>query len=201
MSYYVEPTPSVGVSFGAVGVLAGIFTIVPVIISLLTFVSLWKIFVKCGKPGWAVIVPIYNILVLLEIVGKEPITILLMCIPFYGIYVSYKIYEALALKFGKSSSFAILMLLFPYITLPILAFSKNSQLVDIDVNYNNQGNMEINETDSNLNIAVEPVAPVAPVMPAVEPVAPAAPVMPAVEPVAPAAPVMPNENQNTSTQF
>ena len=30
----------------------------------------WKIFTKAGKPGWASIVPIYNIIVLLEIVGK-----------------------------------------------------------------------------------------------------------------------------------
>ena len=186
MSYY-EPS----VSFGFVGALAGIFMFIPMIISLLIIISMWKIFVKCGKPGWAAIVPIYNIIVLLEIVGKGPITILLLLIPFYNIYVGFTIYDSLAKKFGKTTGFAILMIFFPYVALPILAFSKNSQLVDVNTNYNNQGTMDINEIDSSLNTAVEPIAPAAPVMPAVEPVAPAAPVIPAVEPVAPAAPVMP----------
>lgn len=35
--------------------------------SILIIVSLWKIFKKAGKPGWASIVPIYNMIVLLEI--------------------------------------------------------------------------------------------------------------------------------------
>ena len=31
---------------------------------------MWRIFAKAGKPGWAAIIPIYNILVELEIVGR-----------------------------------------------------------------------------------------------------------------------------------
>jgi len=32
--------------------------------------SMWRVYEKAGKPGWASIVPIYNIVVLLEIIGK-----------------------------------------------------------------------------------------------------------------------------------
>ena len=32
--------------------------------------AMWKIYTKAGKPGWAAIVPFYNIIVLLEIVKK-----------------------------------------------------------------------------------------------------------------------------------
>ncbi|MEA2043640.1 MAG: DUF5684 domain-containing protein, partial [Bacteroidota bacterium] len=39
-------------------------------IIVLMIASLWKIFEKAGKPGWASIIPIYNLIVLLEIVGK-----------------------------------------------------------------------------------------------------------------------------------
>jgi hypothetical protein len=31
----------------------------------------WKMFEKAGKPGWAAIIPIYNGIVLLEIVGDQ----------------------------------------------------------------------------------------------------------------------------------
>ena len=99
MNYY-EPAPSVDATIGFVGILSVIISIVPMLISLLTIISLWKIFVKFGKPGWASIIPIYNVIVLLEIVGKDIITLLLMCIPIYGIYVNYTIYDALAKKFG-----------------------------------------------------------------------------------------------------
>ena len=192
MNYYVEPTPSVGTTFGFVGVLAGIFTLVPLIISVLYLISLWKIFVKCGKPGWAAIVPIYNVIVLLEIAGKELITLLLLCVPIYGIYVAYTVFEAIAKKFGKSSGFAILMLLFPYIAFPILAFSKNSEIVEPEyVNVTNTIENSSMPAVAPVAPAVEPIAPVAPVAPAVEPIAPVAPVAPAFEPIAPVAPGAP----------
>jgi hypothetical protein len=40
---------------------------------------MWKVFEKAGKPGWASIIPIYNVIVMLEIVGK-PIWWLIMFI-------------------------------------------------------------------------------------------------------------------------
>jgi len=40
------------------------------VIVLIEIIGLWKIFIKAGKPGWASIIPIYNIIVLLEIIGK-----------------------------------------------------------------------------------------------------------------------------------
>ena len=40
------------------------------VILLLLVVPLWIIFTKAGKPGWAAIIPFYNIIVLLEIVGR-----------------------------------------------------------------------------------------------------------------------------------
>lgn len=36
-------------------------------LSLLVFISMWKIYTKANKPGWAILVPIYNIYTLLQI--------------------------------------------------------------------------------------------------------------------------------------
>ena len=44
---------------------------------VLLLASFWKIYSKAGQPGWACIVPIYNIVVLLEVV-KKPIWWILM---------------------------------------------------------------------------------------------------------------------------
>ena len=91
-------------------------------ILLLIIVSLWKIFEKAGKPGWASIVPIYNIIVMLEIVGKPVWWLLLLFIPFVGLIVSIMLVFELAKKFGKGGGFALGLVLLPIIFYPILAF-------------------------------------------------------------------------------
>ena len=58
--------------------------------SILIIVSLWKIFKKAGKPGWASIVPIYNMIVLLEITELPLWYIVLFFIPFANIYALFK---------------------------------------------------------------------------------------------------------------
>ncbi len=122
MSYnYGADYSNAGTAAG-VGAVTLIFYIV--IIALL-LVSMWKIFVKCGKPGWAAIVPIYNIITMLDIAGKPAWYILLLLIPFANIYVAWVCYDGMAKKLGKSTGFTIGMLLLPVIFFPILAFSKN----------------------------------------------------------------------------
>ena len=40
------------------------------VVAVFMIAAMWKVFTKAGKPGWAAIVPIYNIIVLLGIAGK-----------------------------------------------------------------------------------------------------------------------------------
>ena len=37
---------------------------------LILIAAHWKIFTKAGKPGWACLVPIYNLIVILEIIRR-----------------------------------------------------------------------------------------------------------------------------------
>ena len=55
----------------AAGVAAfiGAFFLVFVVIGIVTLIGMWKAFAKAGQPGWAVLVPIYNIIVLLRVAG------------------------------------------------------------------------------------------------------------------------------------
>jgi hypothetical protein len=43
--------------------------------------AMWKVFTKADKPGWAAIVPIYNVIVMLKIAGRPMWWLLLMFIP------------------------------------------------------------------------------------------------------------------------
>ena len=48
------------------------------IISIILFVSYWKILKKGGKPGWATLIPIYNVYELCSMVGVSPFWILII---------------------------------------------------------------------------------------------------------------------------
>lgn len=84
--------------------------------------SLWKIFTKAGQPGWACLVPIYNIIVLLKIVNKPVWWILLMLIPVVNIVILIIVVNELSKAFGKSTGFTVGLILLGFIFYPILAF-------------------------------------------------------------------------------
>jgi hypothetical protein len=98
------------------------YYIVLLVIAAIYLASLWKIFVKAGKPGWAAIVPIYNIITLLEIVGRPVWWIVLYIIPFANIYVAIQIPVDLAKSFGKTTGYALGLIFLSPIFYPMLAF-------------------------------------------------------------------------------
>ncbi len=100
----------------------GVIIVIYLAIIVLMIASMWTIFSKAGKPGWASIVPIYNLIVLLEIVGKPWWWLLLMLIPIVNIVILIIVWYNLSLSFGKSGGFTVGLILLGIIFLPILAF-------------------------------------------------------------------------------
>lgn len=82
----------------------------------------WRIFEKAGKPGWAAIIPIYNTIILLEIVGKPWWWILLFLIPGVNIVFAIWMVNLLSLSFGKGIGFTLGLIFLNAIFYPILAF-------------------------------------------------------------------------------
>lgn len=108
------------------GLIAGLFGLVfavfALVLTIVMIASMWKIFDKAGKPGWAAIIPIYNLIVLLEIVEKPIWWIVLFFIPFVNAIAFILLDIELAKKFGKDALFGIGLLLLPIVFFPILAF-------------------------------------------------------------------------------
>lgn len=114
------------------GFLAGIglgMMLVYLAVLVLMLVAMWKIFAKAGKPGWASIVPIYNIVVLLQIVGRPVWWVLLYLIPFVNIIPAVIVTHDLAKSFGKDVVWTIGLLLLGIVFYPLLAFSKDAKYV------------------------------------------------------------------------
>jgi len=85
-------------------------------------VAMWKVFTKAGEPGWASIIPIYNLYIWCKIVGRPWWWILLMLIPFVNFIVAIILCIDLAKSFGKGVGFGIGLALLGIIFFPILGF-------------------------------------------------------------------------------
>ena len=103
------------------------------VIALFAIIVGWKVFTKAGQPGWAVLVPIYNLYVYTQIVKRPGWWILLYfasVIPVVGslavLVVSIMDTIRLAKVFGKGTGFGVGLLLLGVIFYPILAFGDSN---------------------------------------------------------------------------
>ena len=84
---------------------------------------LYKIFQKAGRDdAWAVFIPIYNTIVLVDILKKPIWWFILLMIPFVNIIFAIMLTDRLSKFFGKDILMTLLLLVLPFIGLPILAF-------------------------------------------------------------------------------
>jgi len=97
------------------------------IAAIVAFIAgLWMVFTKAGEDGWKSIIPIWNVLILLKIVGREWWWIILMLIPIVGFIVWIIVALDLAKSYGRGTGFGIGLIIFPYIWTIILGFGSDT---------------------------------------------------------------------------
>lgn len=132
--------PNAAAGFGAVlGAAIGVLifvVIISLILSILQIIGQWKMYKKAGEPGWAAIVPVYTLFVLIKVAKLDwwhflifiGLTVLmyleveaLALIGSIGVIVYYFVINIrLAKAFGKSAGFGVFAAFFPYIAYMIL---------------------------------------------------------------------------------
>lgn len=117
----LQEEPTAGQTAAAAGVGLGL-VIVTLAIAVFLIAAMWKVFEKAGKPGWAAIIPIYNIVVLLEIAGKPLWWIVLFLIPFVNFVVAILLGIAVARSFGKGTGFGLGLTFLGFVFYPVLAW-------------------------------------------------------------------------------
>jgi hypothetical protein len=123
----MNQTQSTGVGLVALVALL-VYVAVIIGIAVLVIGGWWKVFSKAGKPGWAAIVPIYNIIIMLEIAGKPIWWILLCLIPVVNLIIIIIVMVEIAKAFGHGVGFAIGMILLGFIFVPILGFGSSQYI-------------------------------------------------------------------------
>lgn len=82
----------------------------------------WRIFEKGGQPGWAVLIPIYNLYVLLKMVGRPGWWLLLMLIPIVNFIVGIIVLNDLSKSFGQGVGFTLGLIFLSPIFILMLGF-------------------------------------------------------------------------------
>jgi hypothetical protein len=112
-----EIDPSAAAGIGIVG------TIIYLAFIVFAIVAMWKVFTKAGQPGWAAIIPIYNIYVWLKVAGRPGWWLILFLIPIVNIVMALIVSIDIAKSFAKDTVFGVVGLwLFSIIGYAILAF-------------------------------------------------------------------------------
>ncbi|MCB0763946.1 MAG: DUF5684 domain-containing protein [Flavobacteriales bacterium] len=75
-----------------------------IFLAIIAVVGQWRLYEKAGQPGYACLVPIWNVIVFLKIVGRPAKHFWLLLIPIYGqLYLMPKIWIEVCQCFGKNS--------------------------------------------------------------------------------------------------
>jgi hypothetical protein len=112
-SYYYSADPS------------GLFGFVipfALVMAIIGIVAYWRLFEKAGEPGWAAIVPFYNVYEIYKITWGSGWYFLLLLIPFANYVILIITQVKLAKAFGKGGGFACGLIFLSPIFMLILAF-------------------------------------------------------------------------------
>jgi len=122
---------------GGILALLGAFIFVFALVGLVVVIGMWKTFSKAGQPGWAAIIPIYNLVVLFRVAGQSgwlALTFLLNFIPVIGglAWLGIVIWNHVNVskRFGHGVGFALGLVFLAPIFWLILGFGSSKYVGD-----------------------------------------------------------------------
>ena len=99
------------------------YVLIGLVLVVLEIAALWKVFSKAGRPGWAAIIPIYNVYVLCKVANRPGWWVVLFIVPIVSLIISIIVAIDVAKAFGKGGAFGFFMLwLLGFIGYPVLGF-------------------------------------------------------------------------------
>lgn len=134
--------------FAAIAAFSIIFILLGLVLLILLLVTQWKIFSKAGRPGWEVIIPIYNnyirskivfgnlsyfigslVVGIINVIGKISEVSAVKSLGSLGSLILYILYCINVAKvFRKSGGFTVGLIFLPVIFFPILAFGRDEYI-------------------------------------------------------------------------
>jgi hypothetical protein len=105
---------------------SGIVWLIYIAIVLAVVAGWWQMFTKAGEAGWKAIIPIWNLIVMLRIAGRETWWVILFFIPIVSLIIWIIVAIDLARSFGRGTGFGIGLAFLSPIFAPILGFGSDT---------------------------------------------------------------------------
>jgi hypothetical protein len=112
----LQPGSSAGGGLELVAVLVGLA------LTAVAVAGHWKALAKAGEPGWAAIVPIYNLWVLVRASGNSWLWFVACLVPVLNFFAVAKVFVNFAGQFGQGLLFGIATWILPFVMMPLLGF-------------------------------------------------------------------------------
>jgi len=96
------------------------------IVTVFYIACLWRIFTKAGQPGWAAIIPIYNMVILFRVGQMNPWWVLALFVPILNLVIYIMVLHRISRSFGHGVGFTVGLFLLSFIFIPILAFGSDT---------------------------------------------------------------------------
>lgn len=104
------------------GIIGIIFVLFYLAVIVLVIAGAWKTFVKAGQPGWGILIPFFNLYLMLKIAGRPGWWIILFFIPIVSLIVAIVMSYDIAKSFGMGIGMTLLLIFLPFIAWPVLGF-------------------------------------------------------------------------------
>ena len=143
MTTFADQSSDIALMAVTMSVFMALLAIMATILAF-TIIANWKIFTKAGEAGWKSLIPIYSSVILYRIAGISPWLILLYLLvwlpvigPLISLGLTIYLMINLANAFGKSTGFAVGLILLNTIFIMILAFGNSEYQLNLK-NDNNE---------------------------------------------------------------
>lgn len=99
----------------------GLESLLSIVLLAVVIAGAWKTFEKAGEPGWAAIIPLYNLWVMVRI-SDNAWWFALLFVPLVQLIAVIKVSLDIAREFGQGILFGVGLWLIPIVFWPLLGF-------------------------------------------------------------------------------
>ncbi len=112
-----------------------IFMIVVLAITVITLAGIWKLFEKAGHPGWKSLIPLYNVILWLGMIGRPWWYLIALFVPGLSVILWAILAFGTARSFGRGILFALGVTFLPFIFIPVLGFGQSEYIGGMGPSY------------------------------------------------------------------
>lgn len=102
-----------------------IFSLMVLAVTAVTMAGIWQIFTKTGEAGWKSLVPLYNVMLWLQMIGRPGWYVLALVTPPTAVAVWAVLAFGTARSFGRGILFALGVTFLPFVFIPVLGFGQS----------------------------------------------------------------------------